>query len=69
MIARGMPRLGVTWMGPSTLVTKCRLGASTSQSANAGALDNSMKALATVVLPVPPLPLRTSSCFMLGPPG
>src|SRR5574344_1466181 len=41
-----------------------RLGASTSQSAYARAPASLMNAPAIVVFPVPPLPLRTNSCFM-----
>src|SRR5690554_1622298 len=43
---------------------RCRLGASTSQSAYARASASLIKALAMVVFPVPPLPLRISNCFM-----
>ncbi len=42
----------------------CKSGASTSQSATTASLDRTVKQAVSEVLPVPPLPLKTVSCFI-----
>src|SRR6056297_1676846 len=44
------------------------LGASTSQSANILFFDSFIRDTANVVLPVPPLPLKITNCFIVLPP-